>query len=170
MGRLTPPLRTEPLTDDFGLFTIRWAEFFEESAAEINSSSENTDVLSNINYSAAHLSTINKRIHDLELLLNLSSLNILTGFQKILPIKIVTSDYISAGSQVIVVNSTSLVTITLNPNTNKKELVQVVRFGSGGVKVTATKKINGQTIKTILRRYTSPRHLFIPEVDSWNTI
>lgn len=38
--RVTPPLRSESPFDEFGRFTIRYNEFFEQTAESVNSSAE----------------------------------------------------------------------------------------------------------------------------------
>lgn len=43
MPKITPPLRAEPLIDDQGRFTLRWAEYFEDSASDINDLTEQAE-------------------------------------------------------------------------------------------------------------------------------
>ncbi len=43
MPKITPPLRSEPLVDSEGRFTLRWAEYFEESAKDINDLTEDSE-------------------------------------------------------------------------------------------------------------------------------
>lgn len=40
VNRVTPPLRDESPFDENGLFTIRYSEYFEQTAESVNSSSE----------------------------------------------------------------------------------------------------------------------------------
>lgn len=87
-----------------------------------------------------------------------------------LEIVVVTSDYTSESNQVVVVNSANPVVITANPTAEDGEFFHVVRYGTGLVSVQSAKLINGQPIKTIIRQYTAPKHLFIAELDTWNTI
>ncbi len=85
-------------------------------------------------------------------------------------IVVVTSDYTSESNQVIVVNSDNPVVITANPFAEDGEFFHVIRYGTGLVSVQSPKLINGQAIKTIIRQYTAPKHLFIADLDTWNTI
>ena len=65
MPRITPPLRSEPLVDELGRFTLRWAEYFEDSATEINEVSDD----SSINITASlngKIAILNNRIDELE--------------------------------------------------------------------------------------------------------
>ena len=78
--------------------------------------------------------------------------------------------YTTSGNTILICNNTGLATVTLNATAANKEEVIIVRNAAGGVNVTAVKKISGKTIKTILRRYTSPRHIFTTIADSWSVI
>ena len=83
---------------------------------------------------------------------------------------VVTSDYTTTGNQVVVVNSTNPVVITANESPGYAEFFHVIRYGTGAVNVQSSKLINGQQVKTIIRQYTAPKHLYIAELDTWNTI
>lgn len=52
MPRITPPLRSEPLFDGAGQFTLRWSKYFEDSATETNDLAEESDVSFQLNLSA----------------------------------------------------------------------------------------------------------------------
>lgn len=45
--RVTPPLRSESPFDEFGQFTIRYHEYFEQTAKSVNSSAEASAQTSN---------------------------------------------------------------------------------------------------------------------------
>lgn len=83
---------------------------------------------------------------------------------------VVTSDYTTTGNQAVVVNSSSPVTITANPSPDSSEFFHVIRYGTGMVTVQSSKLINGKSSKSIIRQYTAPKHLYIAELDTWNTI
>ena len=85
-------------------------------------------------------------------------------------IEVTGTTHTTAGNEILICTNTSLLTVTLNATADHKEEVIIVRQSSGGVNVTAVKKISGQTIKTILRRYSAPHHIFTTEADSWSVI
>ena len=45
MVDVTPPLRSEPPFDEFGNFTIRYAEYFERAAESTTTNEDNIDLL-----------------------------------------------------------------------------------------------------------------------------
>lgn len=138
----------------------------------------NLDSSSNVSPIRAKVNAHDKTLFNLEQLTSLllsenaSLRSILGGIKpfKIVELSAGDTAYTTHGNTILICNNTGLATITLNPTARAKEQVIVVRNGAGGVKVTATKKISGKTIKTILRRYTSPHHIFTPEADSWSVI
>lgn len=87
-----------------------------------------------------------------------------------LDVIIVTADYTTTGNQAVVVNSSSPVVITANLNPEESEFFHVIRYGAGAVTVQASNLINGQSSKRIIRQYTAPKHLYISQLDTWNTI
>lgn len=109
-----------------------------------------------------------ERIEDLELDAELFAAHALDNAE--LEIVVVTADYTTTGNQVIVVNSTNPVVITANESPGYAEFFHVIRYSTGSVNVQSTNLINGQASKSIIRRYTAPKHLFITELNTWNTI
>lgn len=77
--------------------------------------------------------------------------------------------YTTRGDEIVVCNNTSPAIVTLNPSADHKEQAIIIR-NNAPVSITAVKKINGKTTKKILRRFTSPHHIFTTEADSWNVI
>ena len=111
-----------------------------------------------------------ERIEELEVDIEMFASQAMDSSKSEADIVVVTSDYTTTGNQVVVVNSINPVLITANPSPDTGEFFHVIRYGTGAVSVTSTKLINGQQVKIILRRYTAPKHLFIAELNTWNTI
>lgn len=76
----------------------------------------------------------------------------------------------TVGNEIVVCNNTSKTTITLNASPDEKEQAIVIRANVGEVDVTASSLINGETTKSIIRRYTAPRHFYLSELATWVTI
>ena len=74
------------------------------------------------------------------------------------------------GNEIVICNNTAKLTVTLNPNPDHKERAIIVRNNTGAVDVTTPVLINGQVLKSIIRRYTSIDHIFTSEAASWNVI
>lgn len=89
---------------------------------------------------------------------------------KPMTIEVTGTTHTTAGNELLICTNTSLLTVTLNTTPDHLETVQVVRQGSGGVKVAAAALIAGKTQKTILRRYSAPKHIFTAEAASWSVI
>ena len=109
-----------------------------------------------------------ERIDELELDTEMFAAHTATSSE--LEIVVVSSDYTTTGNQVVVVNSSAPVLITANESPDYAEFFHVIRYGTGSVNVQSTNLINGQAQKSIIRRYTAPKHLFIAELNTWNTI
>ena len=109
-----------------------------------------------------------ERIEELELDAEMFAAHTLDNTE--LEVVVVTADYTTTGNQVVVVNSTTPVVITANESPGYTEFFHVIRYGTGAVNVQSTNLINGQANKSIIRRYTAPKHLFIAELNTWNTI
>jgi len=169
MAEIIAPRRGQFLTEN-GLPTQRFVEYLEALATQTNDTTTQSDVFSALSNSSYAIAALTKKINDIELQFSFANEAKFSNLETKRKIVTVTSNYTTKGNELVVVNSPSLVTITLNPNANRKESVQIIRFGAGGVNVTATKLINGAVLKTIFRRYTSPNHVFIPDVDSWVVI
>lgn len=93
---------------------------------------------------------------------------IASGFE-VVELKAGDTTHTTQGNEIVICNNTTPATVTLNPKAGHKEQATIVR-NNAPISVTAAKKISGQTIKKILRRYTSPHHIFTTEADSWNVI
>lgn len=116
------------------------------------------------------VSNADELIEDLEVDFEIFSRQDFDPSSASLEIVVVTGDYTTTGNQAVVVNSASPVTITANPSPDTGEFFHVIRYGKGVVKVQASNLINGKPSKTIIRQYTAPKHLYIAELDTWNTI
>lgn len=86
------------------------------------------------------------------------------------PIEVVTinSDYTTTGSQIIICTNTNKITITTNLTPGDTEQLHIKRQNRGGVDVVGP--IDGDTIKTIARRYDAPHIVFTVAANEWSII
>jgi len=187
--KVTPPLRAEPVFNEFGFFSLRWAEYFEETAVSINSVQENESVfeslnpgaaaqgqqakqidnlelISTINQNSAAIASLNKKIKDLELLVSLAPN--LSGFAKQLTVIAVSADYTSVGNEIIICTNTIPITITLSATANNLDEVHVKRQNTGLVTVAGA--IDGSPSLVIVFQYDSPSLIYTTDAGEYSII
>lgn len=166
MVDIVPPLRTEPLFDEFGNLTIRYAEYLEgvavaidetvtdidlfssvsvaASSAQLTKDVKNLNNLLSVNASSAAIARLLKRVSDLELLLDLSIDGKLAGLQSRLSVIEIAADYTTVGNEIIICNNTVGATVTLRSAPNDREEVHIIRK-DGSVSFISSAGINGST-------------------------
>jgi hypothetical protein len=164
--RVTPPLRAEEIFNELGAFSLRWSEYFEETADSINNMQQDDDVFQSLNPSASAISALSKRISDLELLTGL--MPNLSGFARQLTVISVSADYTSVGNEIIICTNTTAITITLNSTANDLDEIKIVRQGAG--LVTVSGPVNGGTEFPLVSRYDAPAMIFTVEAGEYSII
>ena len=166
MVDIIPPLRTEPLFNEFGNLTIRYAEYLERVAVAIDENVTDIDLFSSISAVAssaplskdvknlgitsstgafsAEIARLKKRVSDLELLLDLSVEGKLAGLQSRPSVIEITADYTTVGSEIIICSNTTRITVTLRSVPNDGESVHIIRK-AGAVGFISPAGINGRT-------------------------
>lgn len=150
---LDPPLRGEPILDEFGNFNIRYAEFFSKAA---NSANESADAIE----------IINDRLDAIELRLDLLEARVtyLEGLTIVTAVN-VTIDNSVTGNQVIICTDTLTVTMAAIPL--DKDVVEV-KSTNGNVIIDGNgNNIDGDSTVTIRRNYTGLSMEYSTTADAW---
>jgi len=86
------------------------------------------------------------------------------------PIEVVTTsvDLTTTGSQVVICTNTSAITITLNANPDDGEQLHIKRQNTGSINVSGA--IDGDTLKSIAKRYDSPHLIFTIDAGEWSIV
>ena len=164
MAELLPPRRGEFLTAD-GQPTLRFITWIESLTTISNTTTDTTDILSSLSPGIAANVALEKRVSDLEILLDMGIGGALSNFIKDFNIVTVTANYTTTGNEIIVCNNTTAIDITLNTGPADKESVHVIRQNTGPVNVLGPAL--GDTSLTIGSRYWSPHFTYIQELSTW---
>jgi hypothetical protein len=160
MPRVTPPLRAEPLVDENGRFTLRWSEYFEDSAKEINAASDASTIDEQLNqtpYLLALLTLLKRKVSQLE---QSFSTHIVEAAVKQLQIdtagyvaKPKNSNYTAKHNDWIEATSSARITLPDNPVQNHRVRLSV--GDNSGVKMLSSLsniKVRGQLTTSVLFR------------------
>ena len=164
MADLLPPRRGEFLTAD-GQPTLRFITWIESLTTISNTTTDTTDILSSLSPGISANVALEKRVSDLEILLDMGIGGALSNFIKDFKVVTVTTDYTTTGNEIVVCNNTTAIEITLNTGPADKESVHVIRQNTGPVSVLGPAL--GDTSMTIGSRYWSPHFTYIQEISSW---
>ena len=160
---IVPPLRSEPLFDEFGHLTIRAAEYFERSAEGLQ------EIFDSIEVIEGRLDVIDDRLDAIELRLDLVEARItyLEGTFVVTGV-----DFTTIGNITVVV--TADVTISLTTSPNDKD---VVRIKQRGTRVTIDgngRNIEGGDSLILRKRQTDLKtgisFIYSAELDEWFAI
>ena len=157
MPRITPPLRAEPLIDEQGRFTLRWSEYFEDSATEINESADTVDTNKTLMFQTQ--SDEQERT------------NVLPFPQQSFNVQVfravtVTNSYTAVDHDFINVTSSALIKF---PEFPEESSIIVIRNGSGlFVKLDGNgKNINGSSTGVLRRKGTAIEFYYFIDSDEW---
>jgi hypothetical protein len=145
---IIPPRRGEFLTPD-GVATNRFNEYLERITRQTNTITDDTENADTINQNSSAISSLNKKINDLQLSDISQSL---AGFVKKMSVVNVSADYTSVGNETIICTNITPITITLNAIPNNEEMVNIKRVNGAVIILGQT---DGQADTRINKRYTS---------------
>jgi len=153
---IVPPLRSEPLFDEFGHLTIRAAEYFERSSTALQ------DIFDSIEIIEGRLDVVEARLDAVELRLTLlEGTFVVTGV-----------NFTTTGNQTVVVTADVTISLTLNP-VNK----DLVRIKQRGTRVTIDgngRNVEGESSVILRRRKTALKSgvgfIYSSELDEWFAI
>ena len=140
MPKLIPPRRGESLTKD-GVGTLRFLEYLERTAAEVNNNTDDqTEFEDNTGF-------------------------VLTQRDFLRSVSVQSADYTTSESEIVI--CTAKMIVTLNSNPDDQELVSI-QASNGVVIVDANgNTINGETDAVIRRNYTTWDLIFLVEIKGW---
>lgn len=144
MPKLIPPRRGELLTKD-GIGTLRFLDYLEGTAAEVNNNTDNNT--------------------DNQTELEDNTGVVLTRRDFLRSVSVQSADYTTSESELVI--CTDKITVTLNSKPDDQELVSI-QASNGVVIVDANgNTINGETDAVIRRNYTTWDLIFLVEIKGW---
>ena len=167
-----PPLRDEQVFGENGRFTLRYSEYLEDTAENINEATSILDDSTTVNPGAAQFAFMLKKINDIEDQLSISSASMMSGVLSKYKVVQTTTNYTTLGNEIVwCLNASGTdIDITLNTGAKDGENVIVIRQGNalgdaGHVDVIGS--VFGGVSLQIGGQYDAPNLTYLSSISSW---